>query len=87
MVVSCFGRQRSTPGSGENVAVASLMTVAFTRLASRAAGKRLTDFFQAQVDDFLPRLLQQIIGCADDQLEVLAGCHIGAISVPLAETP
>ena len=38
MLVSCLGRQRSTPGSGENVAAASLMTVAFTRLASRAAG-------------------------------------------------
>src|SRR6266849_6566322 len=36
--VSCFGRQRSTPGSGENVAAASLITVAFTNCASRAAG-------------------------------------------------
>ena len=29
--VSCFGRQRSTPGCGENVAAASFITVAFTR--------------------------------------------------------
>src|SRR6266852_4752241 len=36
--VSCFGRQRSTPGSGEKVAAASLITVAFTNCASRAAG-------------------------------------------------
>jgi len=28
MAVCCLGRQRSTPGSGENVAAASLMTVA-----------------------------------------------------------
>src|SRR6266850_944944 len=35
---SCFGRQRSTPGSAENVAAASFMTVAFTNSASRAAG-------------------------------------------------
>src|SRR5579872_5973814 len=37
--VSCFGRHRSTPGCGENVAAASLMTVAFTRFASRAPGR------------------------------------------------
>src|ERR1700686_5709648 len=37
-LVSCLGRQRSTPGSGEKVAAASLMTVALIRLASREAG-------------------------------------------------
>src|SRR5271154_4654617 len=41
----CCGRQRSTPGSGENVAAVSLMTVAFTSWASRALGNaRRTSF-------------------------------------------
>src|SRR5271168_2875415 len=34
----CGGRQRSIPGSGENVAAVSLMTVAFTSWASRDLG-------------------------------------------------
>src|SRR5258708_7754019 len=37
MEVCCRGRQRSTPGSGENVAAASLMTVAFNNSSLRAA--------------------------------------------------
>ncbi len=36
--VFCGGRQRSTPGSGENVAFTSLMTVAFNTFASRVSG-------------------------------------------------
>src|SRR5207248_11170708 len=39
VLVSCAGRQRSTPGSGEKVAAASLITVALTSFASRAAGR------------------------------------------------
>src|SRR5713226_7013930 len=39
ILVRCCGRQRSTPGSGENVAAASLITVAFSNCASRAAGR------------------------------------------------
>src|SRR5580704_12888668 len=35
----CGGRQRSTPGSGENVAFTSLITVALRNWASRVAGK------------------------------------------------
>src|SRR3984957_72407 len=38
MGVACAGRQRSTPGSGENVAFTSLITVAFSTFASRVAG-------------------------------------------------
>src|SRR5271154_1085887 len=34
----CCGRQRSIPGSGENVAAVSLMTVAFTNWAARDLG-------------------------------------------------
>src|SRR5438094_8433542 len=37
--VCCLGRQRLTPGSGENVAAASLITVAFSNSALRAAGR------------------------------------------------
>src|SRR5436190_16085330 len=37
--VCCLGRQRSTPGSGEKVAAASLITVAFTNSALRAPGR------------------------------------------------
>src|ERR1700693_4020329 len=33
------GRQRSQPGAGENVALISFTTVAFSSLASRAAGR------------------------------------------------
>src|SRR5256885_1532379 len=46
-LVSCLGRQRSTPGSGQKVAAASLMTVALIRFASRALGSAfLTSFKQ-----------------------------------------
>src|ERR1700683_2142904 len=37
--IFCAGRQRSTPGSGENVALISLITVAFRNCASRVVGK------------------------------------------------
>src|SRR5271156_1052042 len=35
----CGGRQRSTPGAGENVALTSLITVALRNCAPRVAGK------------------------------------------------
>src|SRR6516162_6396690 len=39
VLVCCAGRQQSTPGSGEKVAAASLITVALMSWASRAAGR------------------------------------------------
>ncbi len=72
MPASCAGRQRSTPGSGENVALTSLITVAFRSFASRVAGRTLGQFAPAEIDDFLTRLRHQIIRSADHKLQILA---------------
>ena len=34
-------------------------------------GKGLADFLEAEIDDFLARLLEEVVGGADDELEVL----------------
>jgi len=36
-------------------------------------GEGCADLFQAEVDDFLARFLEQVVGGADDELEVLFG--------------
>src|SRR5713226_1542391 len=41
------------------------------QLGVACGGESVADFREAEVDDFLARLLQQVVGCADDQLEVL----------------
>ena len=48
------------------------MTVALTSCASRAAGSAWRTSFKHKIDDFLARFFQQVVGGADDQLEVLA---------------
>ena len=54
------------------MAAASLMTVAFSELRFARSGKALADFLEAEIDNFLPRLLQQIVRSADHQLQILA---------------
>ena len=68
---SAPGRQRSTPGSGENVAVTSLITVAFQQLRFARRRQHVRQFAAAQLDDFLPRARHQIVGSADHQLQIL----------------
>jgi hypothetical protein len=62
--VSGLGRYWSIPGRGEYVACTSLITVDFTRLASRAPGKNSRASFTAistiSVFDFSTRLREQL---------------------------
>jgi hypothetical protein len=44
-------------------------------------GEGLADFFEAKVDDFLARLLEEVVRGADDELEVLLGRCVGGFGV------
>ena len=68
----CAGRQRSTPGSGENVAFTSLITVAFSTFASRVAGSTSAISRRQKLDNFQPRARHQIVRSADHELQILS---------------
>jgi len=64
----CAGRKRfNCRARVEQVALASLMTVALTSCASRAAGSAWRISFQAEVDDFFAGFFEQVVGRADDE--------------------
>jgi hypothetical protein len=54
------------------VALTSLITVDFTSVASRAAGKEFADFGEREVDDFGARFVDQRFRRTDDQFDVAA---------------
>ena len=50
----------------------------FFNCASRAAGQHFANFAEAEVDNLLPRARHEIVGRADDQLQILASAGFQA---------
>ncbi len=71
-MVCARGRYASTPGCGEYVAWTSLITVDFTRFASRAPGKNSRSSPDREIDDLLPRFLDQRLRRTHHQFHVAA---------------